>query len=363
MAGFEKVKASELRDELVNQHDYTVEQAAAITGKTSLVYEVVTQRNLVNTQDKVIEGLVDSDKVVEEYTPFEALYDEDPPHDLTTMFEEAVYEEEEIQVSDEQEEEFELPPYGTKAWQDFIISELHEDEIYKGNPLHSGLRRLTELYLGDIVFSGPVDVQVTNDINHPGRATVTYEIEILWKLGTHSYVGLDHIFTTRKFKAVAECWTGNSPATFSVHPAATAETKAASRAFKTALMLNIHTADEMSNDKDPVQVVSEAEEALFGRQNDWTGSMKISNTQKTFIVDRCNELNIDVDKFMNIEHYCFKSDKDREASEPKYTELDQVSKDVAKLMIHEINKYQSDTGTEESKKIPLIILLESKDES
>lgn len=355
MAGFEKVTVAELRHELIADHNYSQEEADAIIGKSKLVYEVVQQRSLAEGAGTVEEALLP----VAEYEPFEAPYDEDPPHDLTEMFEEAVFEEEEIEVSGEEEEEFTLPPYGSKAWQDFIISELREDEIIKGNPLHSGLRRLTELYLGDIVSTGPIDVQVSNDINHPGRATVVYEVVILWKLGMPPYIQMDHTFEKRTFRAVAECWTGNSPATFSVHPAATAETKAASRAFKTALMLSIHTADEMSNDKDPVLVVSEAEEALFGRQNDWTSSMEISSTMKAFIVDRCRELNIDVDKFMNIAHYVYKTPEQQEATEPQYKELDDVSKEVGRLMIAEINKYQSDTGTLESKEIPPVLLLES----
>ena len=370
MAGFEKITASELREELVNIHGYTVEQAADITGKSKLVYEVVTQRqskthvvgvDVAETTQTSEDFDTNQVHPGESFEAFEA--PEEDPHarlqpDVTEMFDDTEFEEEEIDVSSE-EEEFTLPSYGTKAWQDFIMSELREDEIYKKNPLNFGLRRLTERYLGDIVSSGPVDVQVSNDINHPGRATVTYEIVILWKLGTPEYVGIDHTFGKRVFRAVAECWTGNSPATFSVHPAATAETKAASRAFKTALMLNIHTADEMSNDKDPVLVVSEAEEALFGRQNDWKSSMEISSTMKAFIVDRCSELNIDVDKFMNIAHYVYKTPEEQKTSEPQYTELDQVSKEVGRLMITEINKYQSDTGTSESKEIPPVLLLEN----
>lgn len=360
MAGFEKVKVSDLRDELIKVHGYTEVQAGSILGKSRLVYEVIQQRQ---TTEKSLDDVEVTPTV--EYEPFEEPEEDNPTHDVSddvvAMFEEAEYEEEEIQISqDSTEKELRyIPPYGTKEWQDFIISELREDEIYKGNPLHTGLRRLTERYLGDIVSSGPIDVQVTNDINHPGRATVIYEIVILWKLGTPEYVNMDYTFEKRIFRAVAECWTGNSPATFSVHPAATAETKAASRAFKTALMLSVHTADEMSNDKDPVLVVSEAEEALFGRQNDWTSSMQISSTMKAFILDRCTELGIDVDKFMNIAHYVYKSQKEQEATEPQYKELDDVSKEVGRLMIAEINKYQSDTGTPESKEIPPVLLLES----
>jgi len=367
MAGFEKVTVAELRSELINMHNYSEAKAGAIIGKSRLVFEIVQQRQ--NTEEH-IDNVEDTPTV--EYEPFEVpednlLLDHNEPevsphmtHDMLDMFTEGTIEEEVVEaMDDDMEEEFQLPPYGTKAWQDFIISELREDEIYKGNPLHTGLRRLTERYLGDIVSSGPIDVQVTNDINHPGRATVIYEIEILWKIGTPEYIGVDYIFEKRTFRAVAECWTGNAPATFSVHPAATAETKAASRAFKTALMLNVHTADEMSNDKDPVLVVSEAEEALFGRQNDWTSSMQISSTMKSFILDRCTELGIDVDKFMNIAHYVYKSPKEQEATEPQYKELDDVSKEVGRLMIAEINKYQSDTGTPESKEIPPVLLLES----
>ena len=360
MVGFEKTTVADLRHELIESFNYNEEEAGAIVGKSKLVFEVVQQRGMAS---RIYPDVVETTQTSEPSTPFAPFEEPEERHDISddvvAMFEEAEYEDEEIQVSN-QEEEFVLPPYGSQAWQDFIISELREDEIHKNNPLHTGLRRLTELYLGDIVFSGPVEVHASNDINHPGRATVTYEIQILWKLGLE-IVGLDFAFQTRTFRAVAECWTGNSPATFSIHPAATAETKAASRAFKAALMLSIHSAEEMDNDKDPVLVVSDAEEAVFGRQfaNEWKGSMEISSTMKAFILDRCGELNIDVDKFMNISHYVYKTPEEQEATEPQYTELDQVSKEVGRLMIAEINKYQSDTGTPESKVIPPVLLLGS----
>ena len=124
-------------------------------------------------------------------------------------------------------------------------------------------------------------------------------------------------------------------------------------------MLSVHTADEMSNDKDPVLVVSEAEEAVFGRQNEWTGSMEISGTMKSFILDRCNELKIDIHKFMNIKYYVYTSEEEQANSEQPVKELDDVSKEVGRLMIAEINKYQCDTNTPESKEIPPILLLEN----
>jgi hypothetical protein len=108
----------------------------------------------------------------------------------------------------------------------------------------SGLRRVAQLLLGDIVHSGAETVSVVPQ--EDGRAvTVNYKVVFAWKLdfGVNA-VDLTRIDLERRtFMGMADC-IENRDCMFARHPAATAETKAMARAFKTALCLNIVTADE-----------------------------------------------------------------------------------------------------------------------
>lgn len=135
--------------------------------------------------------------------------------------------------------------YGSDAWQEMLMSELTEEEKYEERyPRCIGLRRLAQKYLGDFKFAGPVnfDVSPTEDSR---VVTVLYELQIYWKMSLPiDYGNIDVSYPVRTFRGLADCVeTKNNK--FAQHPAATAETKAESRALKKALGLQVTSAEEM----------------------------------------------------------------------------------------------------------------------
>lgn len=330
---YASMKAADLRQILVKECGYSQEEADAVKGKTDLTYEVMKARGELQE--------VDVEEVLDDI-------------DFETMEVEAdkVYD-----VEQDDGEEVIEPPYGSVAWQEYVLSLMREDELLDGYPTCAGLRRVAEILLGEVTFSGPTQVFPANDPNGPGRATVLYSVTFAWKRDVPAYIDLDKFeYPVRTFADVADCWHGNTPDTFAVHPVATASTRAEGRALRKALKLNIHTAEEMANDKDASEVVLRSQERELGRQTEnWNPTNNITPVQKKFILTKCKQLGIDVEKFINIEYYCYNTDEHLAA--PKYSNIDEVTSDVAKKMIEEINRYQTNTGTDESTDIPDVIKL------
>ena len=67
-----------------------------------------------------------------------------------------------------------MPAYGSEKWHDYVMSKFHKTELFDGNPVCAGLRRVTEELLGTIVVSRPTQVFPATDSDGPGRATVVF---------------------------------------------------------------------------------------------------------------------------------------------------------------------------------------------
>ena len=50
------------------------------------------------------------------------------------------------------------PAMTDPEWNDYVMSMFTDKEMYNGNPLVNGLRRVAEVVLGPIVYSGPTQV-------------------------------------------------------------------------------------------------------------------------------------------------------------------------------------------------------------
>lgn len=244
-----------------------------------------------------------------------------------------------------------IPEYGSEEWQDFLINQLSHKEKEGNYPKCFGLRRLAQKYLGDIVESGPIQVFAPTAQDASGRATVVWRIIINWKINQPQYIDIDSYNQDRReFSDVADCWIGNTPASFAVHPSSTAATRAEGRALKKALMLNLLTAEEMSNDKSAEVIVEKQVEKLMGEKVEWSAEDSATASQKNFITKKCDSMKIELIKFINKSHYVYGEDK-------RYGSLDEVSRGVAAAMIEELNKYQNESSDpSESKKIPKQIL-------
>ena len=135
------------------------------------------------------------------------------------------------------------PEYGSDGWDDYVMSQFKEDELIEGAPLCHGLRRVSRNLLGQIMFSGIVNLNSSLDWDRPGRAWVVYQVTFLWKDGS-----------TRVFSDGADVWHGNTDDLFCAHPVATASTRAEARVLRKALAIRKVAAEELTR-KDVVSIV------------------------------------------------------------------------------------------------------------
>ena len=163
---------------------------------------------------------------------------------------------------------------GDDGWEEFVMSQFREDELFDGSPNVHGLRRVASKVLGDIVFDGPVEVKSeypSFDFDSVGRATCRYEVRIAWH-GLGGWVSEEELAnpSVRTFGGWASVTIANADGQYINFPEAWAETRAASRAFKTALGISIHTHEEKSS-IDGNKVINEylAKKELEEPDRDW----------------------------------------------------------------------------------------------
>jgi len=200
------------------------------------------------------------------------------------------------------------PSVGSAEWDSYVMSQFQRNELIDGNPICAGLRRVTELVLGDIVSSGPVQVFPANDENGPGRATVVFKVIIECFDGK-----------VREYSEVADVWHGNTDDLFCAHPVATASTRAEGRALRKALKLRVLAAEELAR-KDIVEIVKQSVKSA----NRIDG---ITNQQIQFVDNFCSRFDINVLNFVNM-------------GEETYPSIYEISKDKAVQMIKFLNQYQ-----------------------
>lgn len=303
--------AEEIRAVLIKKYKYSQEDADAIKGKAKLAMTLMHEINSDNDF-------------------FASIQIETPK--LTT----ARVEGDNSEKIEEQQEEKRVV-IGSPEWEDYVLSLLTSNEVEvkdgKKYPKANGLRRVAQNVLGAIIESGPIQVFPPAD-GGPGRATVIYEVAIEWKYDTREVYSDNDIVNyeprIRRFRAAADCWLGNSPDKYAIHPVATAETKAEGRALKRALCLSLSTAEEVDNDKNATEVIRES--VVKETKAEWNGEEKIQLNQVVSITKMCDRLKIDISKLIN-EMF------------PEKFNLDDLSKaNGAQLMVR-LNKYQSKDST------------------
>lgn len=214
-----------------------------------------------------------------------------------------------------------MPAYGSEEWHDFVMGKFHKNELFDGNPVCAGLRRVTEELLGTIVVSRPSQVWPATDNDGPGRATVVFEVVIDWMDSGQ----------LRTYSDVADVWHGNTDDLFCAHPVATASTRAEGRALRKALKVKCLAAEELAK-KDVASIVRQSVQANQSTDGEWKEEDKISEPQIKFIDAKCKQLDIDVLKFINI-------------GESKYEDISEISKKTASKMLGVLNEYQTGTKT------------------
>jgi len=207
------------------------------------------------------------------------------------------------------------PTIGSDDWHDYVMSHFKSNELIDGNPTCAGLRRVAEILLGEIMFSGPTQIFPATDANGPGRATVVFTVEFNWMNSGMS----------KSFAEVADVWHGNTDDLFCAHPAATASTRAEGRALRKALKVRVLAAEELAK-KDIVNVVQQS----ISTSGEYNPDDRISPQQITFIDNKCKQLDVNVVEFINI-------------GAENYRSINDVKRESGKKMISVLNEYQNQT--------------------
>ena len=337
MAGFEKFNVAELRAALVI-NGWSQEDADNCTGKSNLTYEVVKLAKTLGVDaSHLVEASVDLDDTLPEAVwPTE---DEVDGLDLS----EVEFEKDDIVQEPTNDS---TPIYASELWSEYVFSQFSDSELIDGNPTVGGLRRVVELLLGAVIYSGPrsFNVHYPENPQEIGRATVVYEIHIAWA-GDNPWVDLEKGLPTRVFAAIAGSFLGNTDDFYSIYPEAIAETRAEARALRKALGLKSVVAHEEITDKDAMEAVKVSKRIFNQDASEWTPDEEISTTQRHLIETKCRAMDINIAKFINKNHTL-----DPDKFKLSFSSLNEVPRGIAGEMVKELTRYQSEN--DESKEIP-----------
>jgi hypothetical protein len=199
-------------------------------------------------------------------------------------------------------------------WHDYAMTLFTESEMVDGHPLVAGLRRVAELVLGPIMFSGPTQVFPVQREDHHGRATVIFSVEFA---------------NGMRYAEVADSWEGNTDDMFCAFAVAIASTRAEARALRKALKIKGVAAEELTK-KDTAKIVRDISNTKNASEGEYDDQSRMSDAQYNFIDVKCKQLNIDGEKLFA--RFSVDSGK-------------KVSKKIASEIIDSLNDYQRDKSS------------------
>ena len=207
-----------------------------------------------------------------------------------------------------------IPSNTEPEWHEYIMKQFTDDELFKGNPTVDGLRRLTELNIGEIVESYPQVVAPTHFVEFGGRVrlspvTVQYHIRVRRRSDD----------VTLYSSEVADTSDFNTDWDYAKHGTSVAATKAEGRALRKLLKLRkIVCAEEIANSPNKEEV------SMYD---------KINDTQVNFIDVLCRNNGLNVMKFVNM-------------GSKVYTSIKDVPFDTAAKMVEHLSKLNTKAGAE-----------------
>ncbi len=206
------------------------------------------------------------------------------------------------------------PSMLSPEWHDYAMTLFEESEMVDGHPLVAGLRRVSELVLGPIVFSGPTQVFPVQRDDHHGRATVVFSVRFA---------------NGMEYSEVADSWEGNTDDMFCAYAVAIASTRAEARALRKALKIRGVAAEELTK-KDTAKIVRDISNNKKSSEGEYNEQDRMSDAQYNFIDIKCKQLNINGEQLF----------KQHNADHKK-----KVSKRIASDIIDVLNDYQRDKNT------------------
>jgi hypothetical protein len=207
-----------------------------------------------------------------------------------------------------------IPSMLSSEWHDYAMTLFSESEMVDGHPLVAGLRRVSEVVLGPIVFSGPTQVFPVQREDHHGRATVVFTVEFA---------------NGMRYAEVADSWEGNTDDMFCAFAVAIASTRAEARALRKALKIKGVAAEELTK-KDTAKIVRDISNTKNASEGEYNDQDRMSDAQYNFIDVKCKQLNVDGGKLFS----SFKVDSGKK-----------VSKKIASDIIDRLNDFQRDKST------------------
>lgn len=204
-----------------------------------------------------------------------------------------------------------MPSMLSIEWHDYAMSLFHEHEMIDGHPLVAGLRRVAEVVLGPIIFSGPTQVFPVQREDHHGRATVIFTVKFA---------------NGMEYAEVADSWEGNTDDMFCAFAVAIASTRAEARALRKALKIRGVAAEELTK-KDTAKIVRDISSTKKSSEGEYDETSRMSDAQLNFIDVKCKQLNIDGKKLFAT----FNVDSAKK-----------VSKKIASEIIDKLNDFQRD---------------------
>lgn len=221
------------------------------------------------------------------------------------------------------------PYYGSKEWNNYVMSHFEDSELIDGNPNCGALRRVAELLLGEIIDSGPIREYAATDPNGPGRATVVFQVIFNWFNGG----------TLKTFREIADCWHGNTDDLFCAHPSSTASTRAEGRALRKALKVKCLAAEELATKKDVAAIVRQSVKIEAPTTGEISTTDKISSAQINFLDVKCKQLDLNAMAFVND----FMKDSNRfpNVRQREYEDIKQLPKVVACKLLEDLNNIQT----------------------
>lgn len=204
-----------------------------------------------------------------------------------------------------------MPSMLSPEWHDYAMSLFTDSEMVDGHPLVAGLRRVAELVLGTIVFSGPTQVFPVQREDHHGRATVVFSVKFANGI---------------EYSEVADSWEGNTDDMFCAFAVAIASTRAEARALRKALKIKGVAAEELTK-KDTAKIVRDISSTKKSSEGEYDDSSRMSDAQYNFIDVKCKQLNIDGKKLFDT----FGVESGRK-----------ISKKIASEIIDKLNDFQRD---------------------
>lgn len=238
---------------------------------------------------------------------------------LTQVFEEVTPVED---VSKESTDKVEIVPDVTNLeWTKFLIKQLSKDELINGRPTCDGVRRLFDVYFGDLL-SCEMKVIDHPRIENNNRATVQCSI----KYQKHNALGY-----TYEISDVADCSNENTKEPYCKFPSATAATMAEGRCLRKAMRFKVITNEE-SQSLSSEDIREQSEIALA------------TDNQKKLVVKMSERNKIDIVKLLN------------STEGIKSKSLDVLSDREAKELIILLNRYGQGPNEKNGLAIPDTIL-------